>query len=169
MQVKSDIIQDVINRAKTAVRNFGENAQVELPAELVKNICQNLNAERYRLAKLNKKYSALKQQVKKRGEKMIGKYINQFMADNELLVNEEFFIKNMDGNRVLIGLADRYKIEDIDGGILTAVVMNEKDKPPAMLLESALIDLLRENYFIEKSLFIQLSENVITSSAQPVG
>lgn len=23
---------------------------------------------------------------------MIGKYINQFMADNELLVNEEFFI-----------------------------------------------------------------------------
>lgn len=81
---------------------------------------------------------------------MIGKYINQFMADNELLVNEEFFIKNMDGNRVLIGLADRYKIEDIDGGILTAVVMNEKDKPPAMLLESALIDLLRENYFISK-------------------
>lgn len=75
---------------------------------------------------------------------MIGKYINQFMADNELLVNEEFFIKNMDGNRVLIGLADRYKIEDIDGGILTAVVMNEKDKPPAMLLESALIDLLVE-------------------------
>lgn len=64
MQVKSDIIQDVINRAKTAVRNFGENAQVELPAELVKNICQNVNAERYRLAKLNKKYSALKQQVK---------------------------------------------------------------------------------------------------------
>lgn len=54
MQVKSDIIQDVINRAKTAVRNFGENAQVELPAELVKNICQNLNAERYRLAKLYK-------------------------------------------------------------------------------------------------------------------
>lgn len=46
-----------------------------------------------------------------------------------------------------------YKIEDIDGGILTAVVMNEKDKPPAMLLESALIDLLRENYFIEKKPF----------------
>lgn len=45
MQVKSDIIQGVINRAKTAVRNFGENAQVELPAELVKNICQNLNAD----------------------------------------------------------------------------------------------------------------------------
>ena len=62
MQVKSDIIQDVINRAKTAVRNFGENAQIELPAELVKNICQSLNAERYRLAQLNKKYSTLKQQ-----------------------------------------------------------------------------------------------------------
>ena len=90
MQVKSDIIQGVINRAKTAVRNFGENAQVELPAELVKNICQNLNAERYRLAKLNKKYSALKKQVKKWGEKMLGKYINQFMADNELSVNEDF-------------------------------------------------------------------------------
>lgn len=64
MQVKSDIIEGVINRAKTAVRNFGENAKIELPAELVKNICQNLNAERYRLAQLNKKYSALKQQVK---------------------------------------------------------------------------------------------------------
>ena len=73
---------------------------------------------------------------------MLGKYINQFMADNELSVNEEFFIENMDGNRVLIGCADRYKIEDVDGGILTAAVMNEKDKPPAMLLEAALIDLL---------------------------
>lgn len=70
---------------------------------------------------------------------MLGKYINQFMADNELSVNEEFFIENMDGNRVLIGCADRYKIEDVDGGILTAAVMNEKDKPPAMLLEAALI------------------------------
>lgn len=44
---------------------------------------------------------------------MLGKYINQFMADNELSVNEEFFIENMDGNRVLIGCADRYKIEDV--------------------------------------------------------
>lgn len=84
---------------------------------------------------------------------MISKYIKQFMDDNDLSVDEEFFIKNMDGNRVLIGFADQYKIEDVDGGILTAVVMNEKDKPPAMLLESALIDLLRENYFIEKKPF----------------
>lgn len=83
---------------------------------------------------------------------MISKYINQFMADNELSVNEEFFIKNMDGHRVLIGFTDRYKIEDIDGGILTAVT-NKKDKPPAMLLESALTDLLRENYFVEKKPF----------------
>lgn len=36
---------------------------------------------------------------------MLGRYINQFMADNELSVNEEFFIENMDGNRVLIGVA----------------------------------------------------------------
>ena len=84
---------------------------------------------------------------------MLGKYINQFMTDNELSVNEEFLIKDLDGNRVLISFADRYKIEDIDGGILTTVVMNEKDKPPAMLLEAALIDLLRENYFIEKKPF----------------
>lgn len=84
---------------------------------------------------------------------MLGKYINQFMADNELSVNEEFFIENMDGNRVLIGCADRYKIEDVDGGILTAAVMNEKDKPPAMLLEAALIDLLRENYLVKKKPF----------------
>lgn len=32
---------------------------------------------------------------------MLGKYINQFMADNELSVNEEFFIENMDGNKEL--------------------------------------------------------------------
>lgn len=57
---------------------------------------------------------------------MIGKYINQFMADNELSVNEEFFIKNMDGNRVLIGLADRYKIEDIDGGRLFVVQIHRR-------------------------------------------
>ena len=44
---------------------------------------------------------------------MLGKYINQFMAD--------------------------------------AAVMNEKDKPPAMLLEAALIDLLRENYLVKKT------------------
>lgn len=84
---------------------------------------------------------------------MISKYINQFMADNELSVNEEFFIKNMDGHRVLIGFTDRYKIEDIDGGILTAVVMNKTHEPPATLLESALTDLLRENYFVEKKPF----------------
>lgn len=75
------------------------------------------------------------------------------MADNELSVNEEFFIKDMDGQKVLIGFANRYKIKDIDGGILTAVVMNEKDEPSAILLESMLIDLLRENYFVEKTPF----------------
>lgn len=92
---------------------------------------------------------------------MLGKYINQFMADNELSVNEEFFIENMDGNRVLIGCADRYKIEDVDGGILTAAVMNEKDKPPAMLLEAALIDLLRENYLVKKKPFyLQVGSSV---------
>ena len=58
---------------------------------------------------------------------MLGKYINQFMADNELSVNEEFFIKNMDGNRVLIGCADCYKIEDVDGGILTKVRHPKKE------------------------------------------
>ena len=84
---------------------------------------------------------------------MISKYIKQFMTDNELSVNEEFFIETIDGNRVLIGCADRYKIEDIDGGTLTAVVMNEKDNPPAMLLEAAFIDLLRENYLVKKKPF----------------
>lgn len=84
---------------------------------------------------------------------MIGKYINQFMADNELLVNEEFFIKNMDGHKVIISFTDRYKIEDINGGILTAVT-NKKDESPAMFLESALMDLLRENYFVEKKPFL---------------
>lgn len=72
---------------------------------------------------------------------MLGKYINQFIADNELSVNEEFFIKNLDGNRVLIGCADRYKIEDIDGGILTAVVMNEKDKPLEWLPTAAMVQI----------------------------
>lgn len=43
---------------------------------------------------------------------MLGKYINQFMADNELSVNEEFFIENMDGNRVLIGCMKWYTVED---------------------------------------------------------
>lgn len=83
---------------------------------------------------------------------MISKYIKQFMDDNDLSVDEEFFIKNMDGHKVIISFTDRYKIEDIDGGILTAVT-NKKDEPPAMLLESALIDLLRENYFVEKKPF----------------
>lgn len=83
---------------------------------------------------------------------MISKYIKQFMDDNDLSVDEEFFIKNMDGNRVLISFVDRYKIADIDGGILIAVT-DANDSPPAMLLEAALIDLLRENYFVEKKPF----------------
>ena len=59
---------------------------------------------------------------------MIGKYINQFMADNELLVNEEFFIKNMDGNRVLIGLADRYKtVQHIKAGDRIAQMLIERN------------------------------------------
>lgn len=83
---------------------------------------------------------------------MISKYIKQFMDDNDLSVDEEFFIKNMDGQKVLIGFADRYKIADIDGGILIAGA-GAKDNPPAMLLEAALIDLLRENYIVEKKPF----------------
>lgn len=83
---------------------------------------------------------------------MISKYIEQFMDDNDLSVDEEFFIKNMDGQKVLISFAERYKIVDIDGGILIAVT-DEKDKPPAILLESALIDLLRGNYYVEKKPF----------------
>jgi hypothetical protein len=61
---------------------------------------------------------------------MIGKYINQFMADNELLVNEEFFIKNMDGNRVLIGCADRWRIVSVfhDGRDYVAVLERDKKK-----------------------------------------
>lgn len=84
---------------------------------------------------------------------MLGKYINQFMTNNELSVNEEFFIETMDGERIKLGFADRYKIEDINGGILTAVVMNENHEPPAMLLEAAFIDLLRENYLVKKKPF----------------
>ena len=83
---------------------------------------------------------------------MIGKYINQFMADNELLVNEEFFIKNMDGNRVLISFAERYKIVDIDGGILEAILGIDKVAPNG-LLEVTLMDLLRGNYYVEKKPF----------------
>lgn len=40
---------------------------------------------------------------------MLSKYINQFMKDNDLLVNEAFFIENMDGERIKLGFADSYK------------------------------------------------------------
>lgn len=87
---------------------------------------------------------------------MLSKYINQFMNDNDLSVNEEFFIENMNGKRIKLGFADRYKIEDIDGGILTAGVMNktyETHEPPATLLEVAFIDLLRGKYLVKKKPF----------------
>lgn len=83
---------------------------------------------------------------------MISKYIQQFMNDNDLSVDEEFFIKNMDGHKVLISFTDRYKIVDVDGGILEAVLDINKT-PPNSLLESTLMDLLRGNYFIEKKPF----------------
>lgn len=83
---------------------------------------------------------------------MIGKYIKQFMDDNDLSVDEEFFIKNMDGQKVLISFADRYKIVDVDGGVLEAVLGIDK-VPPNGLLEVTLMDLLRGNYFVEKKPF----------------
>lgn len=83
---------------------------------------------------------------------MISKYIKQFMDDHDLAVDEEFFIKNMDGQKVLISFADRYKIVDIDGGILEAVLGIDKVSPDG-LLEFTLMDLLRGNYYIEKKLF----------------
>lgn len=83
---------------------------------------------------------------------MISKYIQQFMDDNDLSVDEEFFIKNMDGQKVLISFADRYKIVDVDGGILEAVLGIDKVAPNG-LLEVTLMDLLRGNYFVEKKPF----------------
>lgn len=83
---------------------------------------------------------------------MISKYIKQFMDDNDLSVDEEFFIKNMDGQKVLISFADRYKIVDVDGGILEAVLGIDKVAPDG-LLEFTLMDLLRGNYYIEKKPF----------------
>lgn len=83
---------------------------------------------------------------------MISKYIKQFMDDNDLSVNEEFFIKNMDGQKVLISFADRYKIVDIDGGILEAILGIDKVSPNG-LLEVTLMDLLRGNYYVEKKPF----------------
>lgn len=34
------------------------------------------------------------------------------MNDNDLSVNEEFFIENMNGKRIKLGFAYRYKIEE---------------------------------------------------------
>lgn len=93
MKVKSDIIQGVINRAKTAVRNFGDDAKIELPAELVKNICQNLNAERYRLAQLNKKHSVLTQQMKSRQGNVhtyVGKPIDELGEDDIRALGDKY-------------------------------------------------------------------------------
>lgn len=83
---------------------------------------------------------------------MIGKYINEFMADNELSVNEEFGIKNKDGQKVLLNHNDLFRIADIEGGRLIAVSGIKEDQP-VKLLETALIELLRENYFVEKKPF----------------
>lgn len=83
---------------------------------------------------------------------MISKYIEQFMDDNDLSVDEEFFIKNMDGQKVLISFAERYKIVDIDGGILEAILGIDKVAPNG-LLEVTLMDLLRGNYYVEKKPF----------------
>lgn len=58
----------------------------------------------------------------------------------------------MDGKKVLINSNDRFRIADIDGGRLIAVSgINEYQ--PVKLLEAALIELLRENYYIEKKPF----------------
>lgn len=124
------------------------NAQIQnvcVMQALYQIICQSGNCLLIRILAANVEDT-------ERSEKMIGKYINQFMADNELSVGEEFSIKNLDGQKVVVSSADRYKIVDVDGGILKAVVDVNKE-PPNTLLEVILMDLLRENYFIEKKPF----------------
>lgn len=83
---------------------------------------------------------------------MISKYIQQFMDDNELSVDEEFCIKNMDGQKVLLNSNDRFMIADINGGMLTST-QGITNGPPIKLLNDALVELLRENYFVEKKPF----------------
>lgn len=83
---------------------------------------------------------------------MISKYIKQFMDDNDLSVNEDFTIKSINGSKVLINGNECFRIVDIDNGRLI-VVSDIKENSPAMLLEAALVQLLRENYFVEKKPF----------------
>ncbi|WP_330366094.1 hypothetical protein [Phascolarctobacterium faecium] len=83
---------------------------------------------------------------------MIGKYIKQFMDDNELSVDEEFGIKNKDGQKVFLNNNGSFRISDINGGMLTSV-LGITDGPPIKLLDAALVELLRENYFVEKKPF----------------
>ena len=83
---------------------------------------------------------------------MISKYIQQFMDDNELSVDEEFGIKNKDGQKVFLNNNGSFRISDINGGMLTSV-LGITDGPPIKLLGAALVELLRENYFVEKKPF----------------
>lgn len=83
---------------------------------------------------------------------MISKYIKQFMADNELSVDEDFCIKNMDGQKVFLNGNGSFRITDINGGTLVST-LGITDGPPIKLLDAALVELLRENYFVEKKPF----------------
>ena len=83
---------------------------------------------------------------------MIGKYINQFMADNELSVDEEFGIKNKDGQKIFLNNNGSFRITDINGGMLVSVE-GITNGPPIKLLNDALVELLRENYLVKKKPF----------------
>ena len=52
---------------------------------------------------------------------MISKYIQQFMNDNDIAVNERFSIKNKNNEQVLIEHEEFFKIIDVDNGVLEVV------------------------------------------------
>ena len=83
---------------------------------------------------------------------MISKYIQQFMDDNDLSVDEEFGIKNKDEQKIFLDNNGSFSIKDINGGMLTSV-LGITDGPPINLLDAALAKLLQENYFVEKKPF----------------
>lgn len=83
---------------------------------------------------------------------MISKYIQQFMDDNQLLPNEEFYIADEEGQQVFIENCKRFRIIDSCGGKLEAVLDKEK-MPSALLLESTLCKLLQWEIFLVREPF----------------
>lgn len=63
MKITRSTVDDIIKQCKNTLKE-DKTKKINISADLLLDLCKNLNAERYKLTLLNRKHSIFKQQLK---------------------------------------------------------------------------------------------------------